>query len=117
MLTPKGKQLLDFLESYYAEAGFMPSYREMQEGVGLNSKSSVFRLLKQLEERGVIRKRYRGPRSVQIVPRIEIDLGNKDHARLDALVRTYLKGVSRNEVASNLIKDGIKRAMADGIIK
>lgn len=46
--------LLRFLREYTARNKFAPSYEEIRVGLGLSSKSYVFRLVQILEKRGVI---------------------------------------------------------------
>jgi hypothetical protein len=43
-LTPKQRELLDYIEAYSQESGASPSYQQMMERLGLHSKSGVHRL-------------------------------------------------------------------------
>ena len=47
-MTPKEKQLKDFIALYWEENGFAPSFEEMQLGIGSASKSEISRLVKGL---------------------------------------------------------------------
>lgn len=52
--TPRQKQAYDFIRSFIDKEGYGPSYQEIQEGLGLSSKSEVHRLVYALRERGLI---------------------------------------------------------------
>lgn len=56
MLTPKQKELLDFIESYYKSSSVFPTYEEMKEALNIKSKSSIHKLISSIEERGFIRR-------------------------------------------------------------
>lgn len=53
-LTGRQRDLAIFIETYVASHGVAPSYDEMVSGLGLASKSGINRLLRGLEERGVV---------------------------------------------------------------
>jgi hypothetical protein len=55
-LTTNQKNLLAFIKARYAIDGVPPSYDEMRDAMGLNSKSGINRLVVALEERGYIRR-------------------------------------------------------------
>lgn len=55
-LTQQQSELLAFIRDYSASNDFSPSYQEMQDALGLASKSGVFRLLEALVERGRIKR-------------------------------------------------------------
>jgi repressor LexA len=48
------REILDFWEAYKRDNGYAPSYREIAEGVGLASVSSVAYQVRQLEKAGYI---------------------------------------------------------------
>lgn len=58
MLTEKQYELWVFIHKYQMDHGGVvsPNYEEMAEGIGINSKSGVYRLLSALVERGFIKK-------------------------------------------------------------
>ncbi|HWP79413.1 MAG TPA: transcriptional repressor LexA [Candidatus Acidoferrum sp.] len=49
------KEIYNFIASYIDEVGLPPSMREICEGVGLKSTSTVFLYLHELEEEGLLR--------------------------------------------------------------
>jgi repressor LexA len=67
-LSPRQRQILDFIERYAQERGFPPTVREIQGAVGLQSTSSVHAQLKNLEESGYIRREPSRPRALGIAP-------------------------------------------------
>lgn len=53
-LTPKEKNVLEFIESYISENGYSPSFVEIKEHFGFASNNSVQNYLKQLESKNYI---------------------------------------------------------------
>ena len=67
-MTPKQKELLDFIKLYGTEqGGISPSYDEMKDFMGLASKSGIHRIVAALEERGLIRRLENRARSIVII--------------------------------------------------
>lgn len=54
-LTPADMQLLDYIVSYEKAHLFPPTVREMGEGVGISSTSSIYMRLRKLQEFNKIR--------------------------------------------------------------
>lgn len=54
-LTPKQKDVLDYIVSFIEEHGFPPSFREIATGLGLASPSTVHAHIHALRERGFLR--------------------------------------------------------------
>jgi repressor LexA len=67
MLTTKQDELFQFLKKQMAGSNVSPSFLEMKEAIGAKSKSSVFQLLKNLEDRGFIRRIPRKSRAIEII--------------------------------------------------
>lgn len=67
MLTQKQRELLDYIQVFEGINGYCPSYREMQDGVGLHSKSGVHRLIDALEMRGYITRLHGKNRAIKII--------------------------------------------------
>lgn len=53
-LTKKQKILMDYLGDYEQEKGFMPSYQEIGDEMGLKSKATVWEHLRNLRMRGYL---------------------------------------------------------------
>lgn len=65
--TKKQKELLGFIETFIAERGYSPSYREIMTGLNYTSVATVALHVNNLIKRGHIRKRDRSARSLEIV--------------------------------------------------
>ena len=67
-LTPRQRQVLDFIESFVQDHGYTPSYREIARGIGLSSPSTVHQHIQSLCEKGVINTGCDGAaRSIELV--------------------------------------------------
>jgi SOS-response transcriptional repressor LexA len=53
-------RLLKFLKRYRGRHGFGPTFEEMRVALGLSTKSHVFYLVRQLEDRGLIQCQRKG---------------------------------------------------------
>lgn len=54
-LSKKQADVLAFIETFTEENGYSPSYTEICDGMGLNSRSKAHGLVHQLIERGAVR--------------------------------------------------------------
>lgn len=61
------KQILAFIIQYMTDNGFAPSNREIGDGVGLKSTSSIKRHLDKLEMDGKIKMKPDQPRAISVV--------------------------------------------------
>lgn len=66
-ITPKQRQIIDFIESYTAENDISPSYREIAAAVGLSSVSAVAEHVENLVEKSVLRKTEGSARSLELL--------------------------------------------------
>jgi repressor LexA len=64
--TKKQKELLNFIETFIAERGYSPSYREIMQGLQYNSVATVALHVNNLIKRGHARKRDRSARSLEL---------------------------------------------------
>ena len=55
LITPKQKQVLDFIVNFINEQGYSPSYREIASGLDLASPSTVHTHIQALRTRGFVR--------------------------------------------------------------
>jgi len=53
-LTPKQKQVYEFIRTYFEDRGHAPSYEEIRDGLGLRAVSTVHKHLKYLEKKGFL---------------------------------------------------------------
>lgn len=65
-LTPRQRQILEFIDTTVREKGYPPSVREICEGVGLRSTASVHVHLRSLEDKGFLRRDPTKPRAIEI---------------------------------------------------
>ena len=63
--------IYDFIRSYSDEHGYPPSVREIGAAVGLASPSTVHMHLKVLEERGLIKRDSKKPRTIEVMDKGE----------------------------------------------
>ncbi|HUD10487.1 MAG TPA: hypothetical protein VMR28_02320 [Candidatus Saccharimonadales bacterium] len=70
--TKKQKELLSFIESFIAEHGYSPSYREIMKGLNYTSVATVALHVNNLIKRGQLRKRDRSARSLEVVKASEV---------------------------------------------
>ena len=64
--TKKQKELLNFIETFIAEHGYSPSYREIMTGLNYTSVATVSLHVNNLIKRGHVRKRDRSARSLEV---------------------------------------------------
>lgn len=67
MITPKQRQVMLVIEAEHDAGRPCPSVREIATRIKLRSTSGVVRLLRGLEERGFIVRRYACARAITIV--------------------------------------------------
>ncbi len=63
-LTPRQRQILEFIDGYVRAKGFPPTVREIQKAVGFQSTSSVHAQLRNLESSGHIVREPSKPRAL-----------------------------------------------------
>ena len=69
MLTPRQRQIWDFLVDYGDRHGYPPTVREIGDAVGLASPSTVHAHLANLERAGLIRRDPTKPRALELIGR------------------------------------------------
>src|SRR5260221_6962000 len=69
MLTPRQRQIWDFLVDYGEQHGYPPTVREIGEAVGLASPSTVHAHLANLERAGLLRRDPTKPRALELMGR------------------------------------------------
>ncbi len=65
--TKKQKELLTFIESFIAEHGYSPSYREIMSGLNYTSVATVALHVNSLIKRGHLQKRDHSARSLEVI--------------------------------------------------
>lgn len=66
-ISPKQKEILEYIKSQILERGFPPAVRDICEAVNLKSTSSVHSHLETLEKNGYIRRDPTKPRAIEIL--------------------------------------------------
>jgi repressor LexA len=84
-LTPRQKQLLDFLVGFIGEHGYNPSYEEIASGLNLASLATVHKHISALERKSYIRRGHNQSRSIEISPQYlaEYRASSERHAPAD----------------------------------
>jgi repressor LexA len=65
-LTPRQREILEFIDRQMRERGYPPSVREIGEAVGLTSPSSVHAQLNSLQRLGYLRRDPTKPRALEV---------------------------------------------------
>jgi repressor LexA len=73
-LTPRQKELLDFLSDFIERNGYSPSYEEIATGLDLASLATVHKHISALERKNYIRRSHNQSRSVEVVPQSRGDI-------------------------------------------
>jgi len=66
MLTPRQKQILDFITAYIKKRNFAPSLEEIKKHLRLRSVSNIHQHIEALENKGLLQKLKNQPRGVEI---------------------------------------------------
>ena len=107
-LTHVQNQCLDFLRSYHAENGVMPTVQEITDQFGWDSKSAAARVLDRLVDRGYIRRSPRKARAIEIVDPAQMHavLLSKE---VFALVQAYAAGqrISVDCAVSEIVREAM----------
>jgi len=69
-LSPRQKQILDFITAFIEEKGYAPSVRDVAWGCGISSSSLAQYHLNVLEQKGYIRREREVSRSIGLVKKI-----------------------------------------------
>lgn len=68
-LTPRQKEILDFIAEFIQNRDYAPSYREIAEKFQLGSVATVAVHIDNLKEKGYLTKDFNEARSLQLTPR------------------------------------------------
>ncbi len=71
-LTPRDKDIVEYVESHILKYGYAPTYREIGEGVGINSTASIKEHLSRIIALGALETSHEcSPRALRS-PRIKM---------------------------------------------
>ncbi|MBN8732420.1 MAG: transcriptional repressor LexA [Acidobacteria bacterium] len=65
-LTPRQKEVLDFIANFGNQNGYCPSYEEIARGLGLASLATVHKHISALEARGYLIRTFNQSRSLEL---------------------------------------------------
>ena len=65
-LTPRQKEILDFIREFTAARGFSPTHREICEEFGYSSYGTAHKHLKLLEQKGFLRRHWNQKRGLEL---------------------------------------------------
>jgi repressor LexA len=68
ILTKRQKQLYDYLDDFIARHGYAPTLEEIGERFRLSSLATVHKHLTNLEEKGLIKRKWNFSRAIEMVP-------------------------------------------------
>jgi len=74
-LTPRQKNVLDFLKNFLRKRGYPPSLREIASHFGLRGPKAPQKTLKILEKKGYLRRVQRGSRAIEILESFPLKKG------------------------------------------
>lgn len=66
-MTPRQKQLYDFIRQHWDEHGYGPSYEVIALSMGMRSKSGVHRIVKAMVDGGLLERGFGKKRNVRVV--------------------------------------------------
>lgn len=93
-LTPRQKQVLDFIAAYQADNGYSPSYEEIARALNLASIATVHKHISALHKKNYLSRGHNQSRSVDVAPRyLQEQRRNRAQASLEVpLVGTIAAG-------------------------
>lgn len=101
-LTTRARELLAVIREWKIVHGGVPTYRQMAEAVGIASISGIHRIVKQLEERGLIRRLDNKWQTIVLVEPSNISLPEDVALALRHAARAY--GRSPDEHAAAVLR-------------
>ncbi|MBM3736525.1 MAG: transcriptional repressor LexA [Acidobacteria bacterium] len=68
-LTPRQKDVLDFVAGFVNDRGYCPSYEEIAQGLELASLATVHKHISALESKEYLKRSFNHSRSIELAPR------------------------------------------------
>ena len=66
-ITRRQREVYDFLQNFIEEHGYSPSFEEIGAGLGLSSLATVHKHIRNLQEKGLLKRDYNRSRSIDVV--------------------------------------------------
>ncbi|MEX0621826.1 MAG: transcriptional repressor LexA [Candidatus Woykebacteria bacterium] len=70
-LTPKQREVLKYIESYYSEKGFAPTLKDVRDKISINSVSTAHKHISELRRKGFLKKLDKPVRSIGVFGKSE----------------------------------------------
>lgn len=67
-ITPRQKEVLDFISNFTQRNGYSPSYDEIAHGLGLRSLATVHKHITNLHNKGMLERAHNRSRSIDVLP-------------------------------------------------
>jgi repressor LexA len=84
-LTPRQKEVLDFIVEYIDRNGYSPSFEELAAGLKLASLATVHKHISALEQKNYLKRRYNESRSIEVSPEYKRSEKERLHGRSPAV--------------------------------
>ena len=104
-LTPRQKEVLDFLVSFTARNGYSPSFEEIASELKLASLATVHKHITSLEQKGYLRRRFNESRSIEVTE----EYIQSESERLSAMAPRALAIPLRGRIAAGALTEGIEQ--------
>jgi repressor LexA len=73
-MTDKWQTVLQFINAYIRLHGVSPSYAVMAKGLGMKSRSNMHRIVRRLEDEGLLSRKPRKFNGVKVIDRSVMDV-------------------------------------------
>lgn len=67
-MSPRQKDVYDFIQGFIFAEGYPPTFKEIGDGVGITSTNGVAVHIRGLERKGFLRRKKGGARALVLVP-------------------------------------------------
>lgn len=106
-LSPQMSKLLDFIQAYQQDNGYCPSFEDMMNHLRLRSKSGVFRLVQELEDRGHVIRLPGQSRSVRAVADNTVTIQFPTELEETLRIRADILGLPIESLIVKFCRDGL----------
>lgn len=108
-LTPKEQQVVDAIIDYYFRHGYSPSMKELLVSTEMSSIASIFKYVRMLQAKGVIKLNEKEPRTFQISGYGYVD--NRTDNDKQVPIRTYARTLT--VISDFLLSNGYAPSVRD----
>jgi repressor LexA len=104
-LTPRQKEVPDFLVSFTTRNGYSPSFEEIASELNLASLATVHKHITSLEQKGYLRRRFNESRSIEVTA----EYISAESERLSSMAPQELAIPLRGRIAAGTPVEGIEQ--------